>query len=97
MSRSNTKKIVGTILFVVGFLNFVAFFVICSYLGGDAGNGHVADGHYFLGNHGAVIETTRGIFEYSRFHVRSLFVTHPLALFGVWLAFGMRQRPAAQA
>jgi hypothetical protein len=93
MDPQKLKTIVGMSLFCLGALNFFAFMAMSTYLGGDAFNGYVADGHYFLRNHGRIIETTRTVFEYSRIHVLSVMVTHPLAIFGGWLAFGWRRRP----
>lgn len=60
---------------VVVMLNFVTFFVACMLLGGDALNGHVEAGHYFLGSHGKMTETTAGIYRYSQLHAISNFFT----------------------
>jgi hypothetical protein len=53
-------------------INFLAFTAIAMYLGGDAFNGYVKEGHYFLKAHGHVTEVSREIYEYSRWHVISL-------------------------
>jgi len=69
-------------------LNFLAFYVVAILLGGDAVNGYAEGGRYFLRSHGKTTEVSRDVFEYSLWHVRSLFLTHPLgALVGValWL------------
>jgi hypothetical protein len=61
-------------------LNFVAFLAIASGIGGDALNGKIVDGHFYLGSHGKFTEVTQAVFDYSRWHARSLFVAHPLGM-----------------
>ena len=68
----------------IAIANFVAFILIAESIGGDALNGYAAQGHYFLSNHGRLIEVSRVTFECSRWHTISLFVTHPLAIFVGW-------------
>jgi len=55
-------------------VNFVAFVAITFYLGGDALNGHVQSGHYFLGLHsnGPFTEVSRAVFVYSAWHALSV-------------------------
>lgn len=65
--------------FIVAIVNFVTYAVIASIIGGDAMNGYAAGGHYFLGNKGHFTEVSRGLWEYSKWHTVSIFVTHPLA------------------
>ena len=67
-------------------LNFGVFWSVALYLGGDAVNGQMGGGRYFLANHGRLTEVSAGVFGYSRLHVMSLFVTHPLAFFAAWRA-----------
>jgi hypothetical protein len=66
---------------ILGFVNFLWFFAE-SAKAGDALNGYVRDGHYFLSSHGRVTEVSREAWEWSRVHALSVFVTHPLALLG---------------
>ena len=75
---------------IVAVMNFASFVIIAQVIGGDAVNGHQAAGHYYLANHGRLTEVSRTIFEYSRWHTLSLFVTHPLAFLAGWLAFRKR-------
>ena len=63
-----------------GLCNFLAFWVAAVYLGGDAVNGKALEGHYFLSSHGRLTEVGRSVFTYSRCHVFSIFITHPLAM-----------------
>lgn len=83
------KRFRGAILVIVcllAVLNFAAFWIGSDLLGGDAWNGKVENGHYYLSNHGRLTEVSAGVFTYSLWHVRSLFVTQPLAMLGCWLA-----------
>ncbi len=65
------------IIGVVTILNFLIFVVISIIIGGDAVNGHVEMGRYFLSNHGQLTEVSYPVFVYSKIHVYSLFVTFP--------------------
>ena len=67
------------------FANFAAFWLVALFIGGDAISGKAVAGHYFLSSHGHLTEVSRAVFVYSKWHVRSLFVTHPLAFLCVWL------------
>ena len=48
------------IIVLVAILNFVAFFVIGIAIGGDALNGKVVDGPYYLYGHGKLNEVSPG-------------------------------------
>ena len=63
-----------------GVVNFLAAFTVIMSIGGDGLNDYAADGRYFLGLNGEYTETSRAIFEYSKWHFISVFVTHPLAI-----------------
>jgi hypothetical protein len=63
-----------------GAANFAAFFAAAVALGGDAVNGCIRDGHYFLAEHGHYTPVSYQVFLYSRWHAYSVFVTQPLAL-----------------
>jgi len=71
--------------FGLGIANFFVFVFVALYIGGDAINGRMADGHYFLSNHGRLTEVSRGVFTYSKWHAISVFFTHPLAMLCAWL------------
>ena len=77
-------RIICGILFGVAVINFVAFFIIAILLGGDAINGMIKDGHYYLASHGRYTEVTEGVFNYSRHHAYSVFVTHPVGMVAAW-------------
>ena len=74
-------------------LNFIAFIVIATYLGGDAINGHAEAGRYFLSEHGRLTEVSYGVFLFSYWHCLSVWATHALAFgaFG-WMLIRSRFR-----
>jgi len=78
---------------IVALVNFFSFILLSLHLGGDALQGHQTAGHYFLAlhSHSPVTEVSRTVFEYSLWHVRSLFVSIPLAILAGWLAFKKRE------
>jgi hypothetical protein len=61
-----------TVLFVI--VNFLVYVAVASYIGGDAVNGKVEGGHYYLFGyiHGlgakGYTEVTPGVFNYSKWH-----------------------------
>jgi hypothetical protein len=81
----------------LGVLNFLAFFIGAFVLGGDAGNGKIVGGHFYLAEHGKLTDVSETVYTYSLWHVRSVFVTHPLAMLaGYLLKMEGRARKAAK-
>ena len=82
-------KYLGSILIVVGMLNFASFMIAALILGGDAVNGKSDGQKYYLGSHGRYTEASQSTFEYSRLHTHSVWITHPLIFVGgsilMWL------------
>lgn len=76
---------------VVGMLNFLAFGIVAGFLGGDAFNGKVEEGHYYLygvrtqSGHKVYTEVSKPVFTYSRWHVYSIMVTWPLVMAAAFL------------
>ncbi len=70
----------------VGMLNFLIFMAGAIYLGGDAVNGKVEGGRYYLfgvrteSGRKVYTEVTEPVFAYSRWHVYCLFATWPLVM-----------------
>ena len=79
-------------LFVIGILNFAAYCIISLSIGGDAINGKTEGGKFYLGEHGRYKEVSSSVFEYSRIHTYSVWVTHPLAMFGAFLLIADKKR-----
>jgi len=89
----------GYTLFVIGFLNFTCFCIIAAVIGGDAvGHGPI-DGKYYVSSHGRRTEVSRSVYEYSWYHTRSTWVTHPLMAVGWYLVYSeekkRKSKPAA--
>ena len=74
-------------LVVIGVLNFASFWIIAVVIGGDAVSNAPVDGRYYVSEHGRRTEVSRSVYDYSLFHARSVWVTHPLAFFGGYLLY----------
>ena len=83
----HSLKHLGSILVVVGILNFMSFFVISMFIGGDAVGNPPVDGRYNVSEHGHRTEVSRRVYEYSLIHARSVWVTHPLAFVGAMMFY----------
>jgi hypothetical protein len=55
----------------VALLNFIVFWVIAVCVGGDALNGYMHDGRYFICAHGACHEVSKDFWTYSYWHTIS--------------------------
>ena len=83
---SNRIHFASILIIALGLLNFLTFVAISLYLGGDAVNGKVEQGHFHLWGYGlrsgvkGYKEVTEGVFSYSRWHVYSIFATWPLVM-----------------
>jgi hypothetical protein len=79
-------------------VNFLAFWVVAVAIGGDALNGKVENGRYYLMSHGRYTERSFAVWTYSRWHAISVFVTWPLAiLVGAAASTGARPNTPADA
>jgi hypothetical protein len=67
------------IVMYVGIADFLSFCAV-SLVFGDASNGYTRGGQYFLGNQGVYKEVSQFVWELSRLHALSVFVTFPLAI-----------------
>ena len=59
---------------MLAWCNMAAFIIGVIYLNGDAINGYIKNGHYYLCSHGACHETTKIIWQYSCCHAFSILV-----------------------
>jgi len=66
--------------FVAWAINLVLFFILTAYLGGDAINGKIIDGRYFLASHGRLTEVSHRVFVYSEVHSVIFIVLGVLAM-----------------
>ena len=67
-------------LFIAAIINFASFYIIAVLIGGDAVNGKVENGKYYIANHGKYTEVSKSVFIYSRLHTYSMWVTHPVGI-----------------
>lgn len=85
------KKICHS-LFAIAIVNFLVFFVVAINIGGDAVNGKIEDGKYYVANHGKYTQVSKALFTYSRFHVYSVWVTHPVGIIAIGLLSVVEKR-----
>ena len=71
---------IATVILILCILNFVAFAVVSIMHGGSSGNGFTEGERYYFSDHGKITEVSQQIWNYSAWHTKSLFVTHPLAV-----------------
>jgi hypothetical protein len=81
---------VTRILFVITVLNFGVWGVINSMIRGDAVNGKVEHGKYYLAMKGRYTEVSRGVYLYSYVHTCTNFVLFPATILSGLL--GMRTK-----
>lgn len=95
--RKAVVHLLGALLFFGGLLNFLIFWHVAVFLGGDAVSGKVEDGRYFVSGHGKLTEVSAETWRYSYAHTVSTWITHPLAGLG-WLLMYLtdpdRKKPA---
>jgi hypothetical protein len=74
----------SVVVTVAALLDFVSYLIVASYFGGDAVNGKIEGGRYYLWGfyHGAKTyhEVSHAVFTFSRLHTYSLFILWPLML-----------------
>jgi hypothetical protein len=61
------RRLMKTLAFF-GIANLFLYMAVALYLGGDAFNGKIEDGHFYLRNHGTLTEVDETVFIYSRWH-----------------------------
>ena len=79
----NFRK-VCKIVAIAGGANFILFWIVGQILGGEALQGKVEDGRYYLTNQGKHTEVSHFVFTYSYIHAISVNVSWPFVL----VAFG---------
>jgi hypothetical protein len=82
-------KIFGCIAVV----DVLAFMLVATYLGGDALNGHVSNGHYFLAAKGRTLEVSRELYIYSKWHGLSA-IAMAIATVSAWAIVWRRTQMA---
>ena len=59
--NTNTQRHICAAIFIVAFLNFVLFWLLAVYLGGDAINGKIQGDHFYLMAHGKFTEVSEAV------------------------------------
>lgn len=90
-------KYFASTLIAIGILNFVSFWIVAEAFGGDAVNGRIDGGRYWVSAHGHDTEVSHSVFEYSRFHARSVWVTHPLVFVGFLIWYGAHEQQKSRS
>ena len=85
MRESRTERICHFIFFAA-LLNFLSFWLVAVFLGGDALSGKSEAGRYFLSNHGVLTEVSKNVFNYSLVHTISIWFTHPAGIIALVIA-----------
>ncbi|MFJ3011293.1 hypothetical protein [Pseudomonas fluorescens] len=67
-SLSNRARWVLYPTLVLGMLNFFTFIAISKYIGGDALNGYIQAGKYFVCAHGSCVQVSPETWQYSYWH-----------------------------
>lgn len=82
-----------TIWMILTLANFLVFAVIALHLGGTAVNGKISDSHFFWGSHSHYTEVSRQVFNYSKWHVYSVYFTFALSFVAAFLVgrYGKRK------
>lgn len=90
--RASRRGRVGIALFLACIVNFLAFGIIAICIGGDAVNGEVVDGRYFLSSKGKLTQVSKAVFQYSYCHTVSVPASFLVALVG-WALAAMAGEP----
>jgi hypothetical protein len=92
-SRPNTiwQRALAALLALCS-LNFMTFMIGIQVLGGDALNGYAKNGHFYLKNHAQITEVSESVYNYSLWHGRSIFLTHPLAMLAAGILIAHKRR-----
>ncbi len=95
-SSVKPMRVVLGILGLVVFLNLVSWLVFCVTQGGDALNGKIVDGRYYLGSHSHYTEVSAAKYQFSRWQTISNMVTLPVVVGGS-LLYEYRKKGSVRA
>jgi len=86
--KRRTRNLICIWIIILGLGNFVAYTVAYSYIGGDARNGYIQDGRYYVQGHyihgleGSRSEVSPGTWIYSYIHSITIWPTIAAVLLG---------------
>ena len=85
---------VTRVLIVLALVDFLVYAAFTIALGGDAGDGYVQAGRYFVSNHGVVKEVGRAAWVLNRAQGYSLYLLFPAAVIAFAIdSFRRREEP----
>ena len=90
------RRKIAAALVILPFVNFFLYALIAEILGGDAVNGKVDGGRYYLGLHGQYTEVSRAVFTYSKYHTYAIWATSILFLTTAAILEIKRRREASK-
>lgn len=73
-------RLLRGVLGIVWVVDFTAYVAVAFVIGGDAINGKMDHGHYFLASHGKLTEVSQAVFTYSQWHTWILWLNTALFL-----------------
>lgn len=82
---SALAHLLGGLLFFGGILNFLIYWHVSVYSGGNARSGKIENGKHYVASHGKFTEVSEEFWHYSYIHATSIWFTHPLGMVGVLL------------
>jgi hypothetical protein len=82
--RNAVVHLLGASLFFGGILNFLVYWHVAVYIGGDAVSGKIENDRHFVSSHGKLTQVSKATWLYSYGHKVSTWITHALVLVG-WL------------
>jgi hypothetical protein len=71
------------VLAIIAVINFATYIIVDMRIGGDAMNGYIQNGSYYLGSHGRYTVVTKTIWTYSYYHTIAVWITHGSVAIGV--------------
>jgi hypothetical protein len=75
-------RILGYTMLAIGLLNFISFGIIMDVIGGDAAEGKIENGRYYVESHTHYREVSHAVFEFSMFDTCFWFSSFPLIVGG---------------
>ena len=93
---------IAVVVIILGFINFFWFMAESTSIGGDALNGHISNGRYYVASHGTYTEVSEAVWNASRMHAISMLASWPFVMLSLaFLTFRYRsfwregQKPSA--
>jgi hypothetical protein len=83
-------KLISLAIFLIGLIDFGAFCIHSTLLGGSASDDNLDGNHYFVSEHGRRTEVSKSAYDRIKLHERTVWISFPIALVA-GLIFGALQ------